>query len=179
LFRGIDLSGARLWDENAYQSFRKTIEAFPPGDLRDQTLERIGRLDCVSPDEALASCDPPSSWIPPLTLPPEAAAWRNALEVARVEDPAYQQALATVLKELVCSGDDDAIYALRGQLPGTSGSQRVSDRPHPRLAAAGPEAPALVDFIMSPACPVSGSLTDDDNARLVHVKKEATKKPGG
>jgi hypothetical protein len=42
-----------------------------------------------------------------------------------------------------------------------------------RLAAAGREAPALIDHIMSPACPVSAALTEDDKARLLEVKKEA------
>jgi hypothetical protein len=52
----------------------KTINALAPGDLHDHALERIGSLDCSSSDKTLASCDPSA---PP---PPEAAAWRKALE---------------------------------------------------------------------------------------------------
>jgi hypothetical protein len=37
----------------------------------------------------------------------------------------------------------------------------------------------LVDFIMSTARPVSASLTDDDRAKLLRIKQEANKKPGG
>jgi hypothetical protein len=50
-----------------------------------------------------------------------------------------------------------------------------------RLAAAGPEAPALIDCIMSKDCPVSAALTDADRAKLLRIKQaiEATKKPGG
>ena len=51
--------------------------------------------------------------------------------------------------------------------------------PFSRLAATGPEAPGLIDFIMSPACPVSASLTDADKSRLLRIKQDATKKPGG
>ena len=48
-----------------------------------------------------------------------------------------------------------------------------------RLAATGPEAPVLVDFITSKDCPVSASLTDADKAELLRIKEEATTKPGG
>ena len=44
---------------------------------------------------------------------------------------------------------------------------------------AGPEAPALVDFIMSKDCPVSASLTDADKANLLRIKQNAPKKSGG
>ena len=47
-----------------------------------------------------------------------------------------------------------------------------------RLAAAGPEAPALIDFIMSKDCPVSASLTDADKARLLQIKRDAIKEAG-
>jgi hypothetical protein len=48
-----------------------------------------------------------------------------------------------------------------------------------RLAAAGPEAPALVDFIVSKDCPISAALTDADKAILLRIKQDATTKPGG
>jgi hypothetical protein len=48
-----------------------------------------------------------------------------------------------------------------------------------QLAAVGPAAPALVDFILNKDCPVSASLTDADKAQLLRIKQEATKKPGG
>jgi hypothetical protein len=48
-----------------------------------------------------------------------------------------------------------------------------------RLAATGAEAPALIDFIRSPACPVSAKLTDDDRAKLQKIKQDAPKTPGG
>ena len=65
------------------------------------------------------------------------------------------------------SGDDDAAYVLRGLAR------------NDRLEAAGPEAPALIDFIMSKGCPASTVLTDADKATLLRIKQNATKKPGG
>jgi hypothetical protein len=93
------------WNNKAYQDLGQMMESVPSGSLRDHGLNRIRILDCANPDSTLASCDPA---VPP---PAEAAAWRNALEGARVDDAAYFAALATALKTLVCSGGDDAAYA--------------------------------------------------------------------
>ena len=142
------------------------MESLPAGDLRDKALDRIRSLDCANPDPTLASCDPS---IPP---PPEAAAWRKALEDARVDDAAYAKALAAELKTLVCSAGDDATYILRGLLRGARYHES-------RLEAAGVEAPALVDFIMSKDCPVSAALTDADKAELLRIRQDALKKAGG
>jgi uncharacterized protein YjbI with pentapeptide repeats len=79
----------------------------------------------------------------------------------------YTKALAAAVRALVCSGGDNAINVLRGLLTGA------------RVEAAGPEAPALVDFIMSKDCPVHASLTDADRAKLLRIKHDAPKKPGG
>jgi hypothetical protein len=43
--------------------------------------------------------------------------------------------------------------------------------PLPRLSETDREAPALVGFILS--CPVSASLTDDDKAKLLEIKRNA------
>ncbi len=128
--------------------------SLPSGDLRDGALERIKSLDCANPDTRLASCD--SSIAPP----PQATAWRKALEDARVDDAAYTKALAGKLKTLICANGDDAAHVPRGlfQFGG-------------RLAETGPEAPALLDFIMSKDCPVSVSLTDVDKADLLRIKQ--------
>jgi uncharacterized protein YjbI with pentapeptide repeats len=148
------------WNNKAYQDLGQMMESVPSGSLRDHGLNRIRILDCANPDSTLASCDPA---VPP---PAEAAAWRNALEGARVDDAAYFAALATALKTLVCSGGDDAAYVLRGL------------QSNGQLAAAGPEAPALIDFIMSKDCPVSASLTDADKANLLRIKQHVIKEAG-
>jgi hypothetical protein len=48
----------------------------------------------------------------------------------------------------------------------------------PRIEAAGTEAPGLIDFIVSPDCPVSESLTDTDGATLQEIKQVALKNQG-
>jgi uncharacterized protein YjbI with pentapeptide repeats len=161
--------GSTQWlpsDDEDYRNLRKTMESLPPGPLRDDSLERILRLDCANPDPTLSSCDP--------SRPPtrEAAAWRKSLEDARVDDTVYAKALAQVLRKFVCAGDDDAPYVVRGLTRSTFPAHSI------RLAAAGSEAPALVDFIMSKDCPVSASLTDADKARLLWIKRDAIKRSG-
>jgi hypothetical protein len=93
---------------------------------------------------------------------------RKALEAASVDDKAYTEALAKTLKELVCSGSDEAIHVVRGE-----GFQA-------RLSAAGAAASDLIDDLTnkdSKDCPVSASLTDEDRARL-RIKLDAIKKAG-
>ena len=159
-------NGAHSWDEKAYQDLRKAIEALPTGNPRDQALKNISRLDCASSEKTLASCDSPAA------PPPEAAAWRKALEAASVDERAYALALASALKELVCSGGDEAIHVVRG-----AGFQE-------RLRAAGVAASNLIGDLTdkdSKDCSVSAALTDADRAKLLQIKREieAAKKPGG
>ena len=157
-----EASNRRPWDNNSYQALLRTIIGTPsPGSLREQALGRIQVLSCSNSDKALASCDPAAA------PPPDAAAWREALEAASVDEKAYDAAVATVLKRLVCSGGGDAIHILRG--PGFS----------LRLAAAVTAASGLIDDLMnkdSKDCPVAAALTDGDRANLLDIK-QATKSP--
>ena len=162
----------RPWDDEAYRALRATIVSLPPGTLRDAALERIRYLDCSNYDKTLASCDPPWAWVPPLPPPPVAASWRKRLEAAAVDDKTYAEALAKTLKALVCSGDGEAIYILRGLL--------FQDGPR----RAGDAATELIGDLLnknSTDCPVAASLTDDDRAKLLLTKQsiEATSSPGG
>ena len=118
--------------------------------------------------------------------PSEATEWRKSLEDARVDDAAYFKALASRLKSLVCTGDDEAIDILRGVLGGTrfTASDLVLQRTftserlvRSRLFALGPEAPALIDFIMNPSCPVSATLTNVDRGELVAIKQAMVGNP--
>jgi hypothetical protein len=147
------------WNDAVYQELLQEIQSLPAGVPRSQALGSIRRVDCNNSDPTLASCNPSIQ-------PPEPAArWQKALEDARVEDPAFMKALAEVLRSLVCSGDEDAIYVLRGL-----GSPLNSV-----FAQTGAEAPALVGFIMGKDCPVSAALTDADRARLLQIKQAAEK----
>jgi uncharacterized protein YjbI with pentapeptide repeats len=147
------------WDDRAYQDLCQMM-----GVPRDEPPENVRRLDCASSDKTLSSCDASAA------VPPEAAAWRTAVKVASVDDPTYAKALSEVLKTLVCSGGGDAVHVLHG-----IEEKSPYNFPLSRLAAAGPEAPALVDFIMSKDCPVSASLTDADRAKLLQIKQQIDK----
>jgi hypothetical protein len=165
----------RPWNNEAYQHLRQVMESLPdnpylrqiiaslsPSALRDQALDRIRRLDCANHDPTLASCDPG----PSVLLPPEAARWRKSLEDARVAEPDYTKALGLVLKPLICAGGDDTAHVLHGIVW------------NGRLVGTGPEAPALIDFILSKDCPVSDSLSHADKALLLRIKQDAIKEPG-
>jgi uncharacterized protein YjbI with pentapeptide repeats len=148
------------WDDKAYGDLRKSIEALPPGETRDQALDHIRALDCA--DQTLASCDPAS--------PPAPAAWSKG---AQADDAHYPTALVAELRRLVCSGDDEATYVLRGISHGF---------PSNRLQAAGPAGHDLIDDLMdkdSKECPVAAALTDADRAHLLQIKQaiEAVPKP--
>jgi hypothetical protein len=114
------------------------------------------------------------------------------VEEAEVDKAIYAERMVEVLREVVCErGDrgaflfaggrsylsistasgDNATFALRGLMFRDEFSST-------RLAAVGPEAPALIDYIMSPACLASASLTDTDKAMLLRIKQDAAKRLG-
>ena len=65
-----------------------------------------------------------------------------------VAEAAYTKAVASVLKALICSGGDDAVYVLRGALRGQYDDTDGHFLLDGRLVGTGSAAPALVDFIM-------------------------------
>ena len=154
---------AQTWNDEAYQKLRQIIESIPRGALRKDAENRIQSLDCANTDPTLASCDPSAA------PPPEAVAWRKALEHGRVDDTAYEKALASALKPLLCSGGDAAFILQK--LTQTS----PMGLPPQRFAAAGPEASALADFIMSKDCPASASLTNREKDNLLLIERDAEK----
>jgi uncharacterized protein YjbI with pentapeptide repeats len=149
------------WDAKAYAELRVSMNSIPEGNMRDEALKRIETLDCANKTQA--SCDPAAA--PPL----EVLDWQKKLAAADADNAAYEKALATELRGLVCANDTNAIHILRGivrkRLPW--GVERLGDTRR--------GAPALVDFIMSKDCPVSASLTDDDKAKLLQIKQDAEK----
>ena len=84
------------------------MNSIPEGEMRNEALKRIERLDCGNPDKTLASCDPAAK------PPPEVLDWQKKLAAASVDDADYAKALATELRSLVCANDANAIYILRG-----------------------------------------------------------------
>jgi hypothetical protein len=80
-----------------------------------------------------------------------------------VDDEAYTKALAKTLKDLVCSGDGDAIFVVRG-----GGFQE-------RLRSAGLAAIDLINDLTnkgSKDCPISAALTDADRAKLLLLRPQ-------
>ena len=68
--------------------------------------------------------------------------------------------MAEALKSAICWGQDrDHVDVLRGLL----GNRRLDD--------VGPEAPALIQFILSKDCRVFASLTSADKANLLEKKE--------
>jgi Pentapeptide repeats (8 copies) len=90
---------------------------------------------------------------------PEASE-QKTLEKGRVNEIAYQNALADQLKSLACSRDESAPYIVRGIIA------------NDRFKDTGAQAPGLVEAILKPDCPVSAALTDADKAALKKLAKD-------
>jgi hypothetical protein len=77
-----------------------------------------------------------------------------------MDEAGYETSLADELRCLVCSGDSDAVYIVRGLIA------------NGRIKRTGAEAPGLVDAILKPDCPVSAALTEADKAALNKIATE-------
>ena len=145
------------WTSARYNALMRQIaEIVPEGDRRKWALGNLRGLDCETGEPW--SCDAKAG------KPAAVAEERQMIEHASVDHATYEKALAGVLGELVCGGDGDAIYILRG----LAINERIKD--------AAAEALALVNRILnkddnSKDCPVSAVLTDDDKARLRAIVK--------
>lgn len=126
----------------------KIMKEVPEGERREDALKRIAKLN-------------------PDIFGPEASE-QEALEKGRVDETEYKKSLAAQLKGLVCSGDIDAPYVVRGLslIQSIFGNSRIDDT--------GAQAPGLVEAILKPNCPVSAVLTDADKAALKKIAKEAS-----
>jgi uncharacterized protein YjbI with pentapeptide repeats len=145
----------KAWTDAAYVALQQTIKrAVPEGKQREAALKRVADLDCQRKDDTLASCHP---LIKP---PPAVREWRKAMERASIDEDTYRKAVATILDELVCSGNPNSIHVLRGVV--SSG----------RIEAVGREALAMIAHFMKSACPVSAALTDDDQVLLAIAKAD-------
>ncbi|PWB90317.1 hypothetical protein C5688_11165 [Methylocystis sp. MitZ-2018] len=161
-----------VWNGDAYHELRKIIEALPEGDRREAALERVASLDCDANSDNLVSCDP--------NAPPSqaVAVLRGRLEQAVAEENNYIKYFAAQLSALICRSDVNAIHVLRGisgrNFEYTLGSRFSAYFLGSILAAAGGEAPALIDeFVAGKNCPVSATLTDSDKAILQKIKVDA------
>jgi uncharacterized protein YjbI with pentapeptide repeats len=145
------------WREDDYLELLNEIKQnVPDGYLKEMTLERIKILDCSekTSGRALASCDPQAK------QPESVAGAHKTIERVAVD----QVELAKELDGLVCKGDPDAIFILRGLLQ----NGRIED--------AGIEAAKLIEHIQRNDCPVSTALTVYDKDKLRTVVTNAAKK---
>jgi uncharacterized protein YjbI with pentapeptide repeats len=152
------------WTETTYSDLKKMIEAevgagprvhaeqpmsewwgSPAPFGRDAALKRIGILDPNKPFEFEA----------------ERPKWKKKIVAKAIPAEDSDKARARELKALVCSGDADAVYIVRGLV--------TIDR----IKATGDQAPGLVEAILKPDCPVSAALTQADKAALNKQAKEA------
>ncbi len=151
------------WNPDAFDDLRNSIEALPAGERREAALKRIEVLNCA--DTTRVSCDPAQAQNPP----PDFAAWRDRLLIAAKTDPgAFRRALAMVLRQLTCPGDENTLYVLRGE-----GFQS-------NLKAAGDEALPLIADLSDKSrnvCPVAAQLTDGDRAKLSQIKADVEAAP--
>lgn len=146
------------WTDQTYADLKREIESIPEGEAPSDALDRIERLDCKKSGETLASCNPTAD------LPLRVKQWQETLDKASGD---ASMSLAATLRHLVCDGDKNAIYVLRG-----IDRNRSTFRSWSRLADTGAEAPALIDDIIAGKnCQVSKELTEADKARLLELKK--------
>jgi uncharacterized protein YjbI with pentapeptide repeats len=165
-----------FWTDHSYRILLKDLTAaIRSQEERVEALRAVEILDC-NKFKQLASCDPKAA------IPPEVKREQTSVERAGINEVAFQNALAAQLREFLCSGNTNMIYALRGIVH----AQRDVSKDLPiatgfinsdRLSATGPHADNLVDFLMSKDCPISGSLSDEDKGRLLQIKREAEKQP--
>lgn len=147
-----DLSGAEIWRT----SFEKvTMVAILDLGLKEHALF-ASELNMLDPTNMV----PRNQNLHPDILGPEVSQ-APMLAKARVDKATYQNVLADQLKNLACSGDENAPFVVRGL--GDNG----------RLKDTGPFAPALIEEILSQKCPVSAALTEQDKANLRKLAKEA------
>ena len=130
--------------------------ALPEGDRRVEALNRIGALDCDRNGAAPCGKSNRSRSL-------------ARLEGMNAKQDAYEKALSDNLRSIICSGEDDAIFVLRGI---SADGLLISSR----LSSAGREATVLIDEIIrgenSENCPVFADVTDADKAKLLRIRNE-------
>jgi len=163
---------SNAWTDHTYNRLvDEVIKGIPnEANQREEALKRFARLKCKgNDDKSLASCNVNAR------ATAEVQKWRTLLEKARAADtPAYQRVLAEILRGLVCRGDPNAIYILRGLSRVERGNQQDQEIVYynSRLFDTGGEAATLTSHIMSPPCRVSAALTEDDKAKLLQITQE-------
>jgi uncharacterized protein YjbI with pentapeptide repeats len=195
-------SDETLWTEKKYHELKETIERNVPAGVRvhagsivlemygqdaqqagtgglGAALKRIESLDPSKPFEFEAEASESQKRMEANTIRVHEGKYSpEELRIGKRVSEQHPKALAAVIKELVCSGDANAVYILLGRSKIDHTKSHSSDEKTGLLARIDEtdgHASALVDEILEPKCPVSIELTEDDKARLraIKTKKEA------
>jgi len=151
----------KYWTDRDYINIQSMIRAIPDGNEQKLALERIKQLDCTRAAEGdvdnlesnspLASCDPNAQKASETTV------WQTRLLKANAKNNTdFEIELEKQLRKAICENSaSNALFILKGMIRGS------------RLAATGSNAPSLIKYIESPACPIAAALSDSDKAELL------------
>jgi uncharacterized protein YjbI with pentapeptide repeats len=144
------------WSIGSYTALLEALNTASGGTNKESPA--FARLDILKCEKMEASVCATPSW--PQTDEKEQ---RLSFEAGSPDRQSYGFALTETLRDILCDGNPSAIHVLRSVAGG--GNIRIHDT--------GPNAPALVDFVMGEKCPLSTSLTKEDKARLKEIKQYA------
>jgi uncharacterized protein YjbI with pentapeptide repeats len=142
------------WNQAAFESLRKQLEALPPGDLRNEALARIESLDCK--EIASPPCDSSGASVTSHDNSDKSEEWRDAFLRAAADRQTYQKALVKALRPLICDHAVRPAYFARDVLPAS-------------FENVGKDGEALVEELLdkgSNTCRVARKLNDGDRYRL-------------
>jgi uncharacterized protein YjbI with pentapeptide repeats len=140
----------RPWTGTNYSLLEKAIVDVPEGGGRDAAMKQIEILKSKPSSQNDARFQ----------------SWSQKLERATVKPDAYDQELFLELKALICSGDSEAAYILRGLIK------------NGRIAATGSKVDNLVEIILGKNCPVLDLLTQSDKMALQKLAKQVQPSEG-
>ena len=147
-------STPKPWNEDAYDRVMLALGGIVPADdMPDIVPKRLRRLDCK--DTSRAKCD--------TTATDAAPTARAALEKDVSEEAALAASLLATTRSLVCSGDGNAVYVLRGLMA------------NGRLDAVARHGTKILTDILDESpqseCLVHAQLSDDDKTKLRGLKR--------
>ncbi len=145
------------WRDVDYRQLTKVVGGVVPTDVSINPVPiRLAALDCANlkqvpcdPGRTLSGVNPPA---------------RKILEAGVRDAASYDAALLAGIQTLLCSGDPDARFILRGLLE------------NERLHDAALHGTAILATIPKQECLVSKSLSEDDKARLIGLDRRLTAK---
>jgi uncharacterized protein YjbI with pentapeptide repeats len=157
--------GLASWGPASYALLQDSLNLVPEPQ-RGVALTRIANIACAKPPNT-PICVVPSP------LPDDVVQWQSKVNDVKIDKATYVKALAAVYTDLICSGDANSLSIFRS-LVNMGMPQAAGGTPKPMgFLETGSEAKALVQYVMSDKCHISGQLTDSDKATLLEVERFA------